>query len=133
MIERLAITAVGIAATVVLTVGLVAAGFAPRQGEADASAALIDEAMLAAAQASAEATEDPTFEPEVVYVKPAPARETVVVQRQASVQGSSSGRSADARPVRSVRSSGSDDRSEREDREDRDDHEDREDREGDDD
>ena len=98
MIERLAITAVGIAATVVLTVGLVAAGFAPRQGESDASAALIDEALLAAAQASAEATEDPTLEPEVVYVKPAPARETVVVQRQASAQGSSSGRSSDADP-----------------------------------
>jgi hypothetical protein len=132
MIERLAITAVGVAATVVLTVGLVAAGFAPRQGEPDVSATLVDDALLAAAQASALATEDPTLEPEVVYVKPAPARETVVVQRQASAQGSSAGRISDARPVRSVRSSGSDDRMEREDREDRED-EDHEGREGDDD
>lgn len=118
MFERLAIAAVGVTATVVLTVGLVAAGFTPRSADPDTS---IDAALLAAAQASADPSADPTLEPEIVYVKPAPTARTVVVQRQTVARVDSSGRgSADTRPVRLVRGDDDDDRWEREDREDHD-------------
>jgi len=123
MFERLAITTVGVTATVVLTVGLVAAGFLPSQGETDASAALVDQAVLAA-QASAQASANPTVEPRVVYVKPAPPRETVVVQRQSPASGSSTVRSSGTRTVRSTASYEREDRYEREGREDREEHDD---------
>jgi hypothetical protein len=117
MFERLAITTVGVTATVVLTVGLVAAGFLPSQGETDASGALIDQAVLAA-QASAQASSAaPSVEPKVVYVKPAPPRKTVVVQRQSSVQGSTAAGSSASRAVRPTRTYEHEDRYERQDRE----------------
>jgi hypothetical protein len=125
MFERLAITAVGVAATVVLTVGLVAAGFTPRSAEPDAA---IDAALLAAAQASADPSADPTLEPEIVYIKPAPTPRTVVVERRTTTRDVSSGQgSSDTRPVRLVRGDDDDDRWEREDREDHDRHEERDD------
>jgi hypothetical protein len=75
MIQRLAIVVAGAAAVVVLTVGLVVAGFAPRPSQDTATADI----QLAAAPVAAA----PSLEPEVVYVKPAPKRKTVVVERQA--------------------------------------------------
>jgi hypothetical protein len=117
MLERLAITAVGVTATVVLTVGLAAAGFAPRSTEPDTS---VDAALLAAAEASASPTAAPTLEPEIVYIKPAPTPRTVVVERQTAARDGSTGQgSAATRPVRLVRGD-DDDRWEREDRDRRD-------------
>lgn len=112
MFERLAITAVGVGATVVLTVGLVAAGFAPRSGEPATS---IDAALLAA-QASAGPSADATLEPQIVYVRSAPARRTVVVERQAvAAEGSSESGMSDTRSVRLARDDDDTDRWERED------------------
>jgi hypothetical protein len=80
-----------------------------------------DAALLAATQASADPSAGRTLELEVVYVKPAPAPETVVERQTASRSGTSSPSSAAVRPVRLVRA-GDKDRWEREDREDREDH-----------
>ena len=108
MIQRLAITIAGIAATIVLTVGLVAAGLVP----ASSSDALA-EPVLPALDAKV-AADSGAVEPDVVYVRPAPKPKTVVVEKPAerrSIAGS--------QPV--VRTD-----TVRFEREDREDHEDRE-------
>jgi hypothetical protein len=117
MFERLAITAVGVTATVVLTVGLAAAGFAPRGAE---QAVSVDAALLAA-EASAAPSAMATLEPEVIYIKPAPTPRTVVVERQTATSDGPPGRgSSDTRPVRLVRGDDDDDRWDREDHDRRD-------------
>jgi hypothetical protein len=121
MIRQLAITAAGIGAAIVLTVGLAAAGFGPRPAGPDPA---MTEA-LAQPFTAVSSTAEPTLEPEIVYVMPAPAQETVVVERQtASGNTSASGGTVQARAVRGER-----DDDHGEDREDRDDHDEREDRE----
>jgi hypothetical protein len=70
MRQRLAIVISGITAAAILAVGLSAAGFGPVSG------------LAAGAPSGGEvdtAQADATPEPEVVYVKPAPKRKTVVV------------------------------------------------------
>lgn len=114
MFERLAITAVGVTATVVLTVGLAAAGFAPRTAEPDVS---VDAALLAA-ETSAAPSAEATLEPEIIYVKAAPTPRTVIVERRTAALDDP----AASRPVRLVRGSDEDDRSEREERDHRDGH-----------
>lgn len=110
MIKQVAITAAGIGAAIVLTLGLVAAGFGPRPAGADPAGTEVLAAPLTAAAALAE----PTLEPEIVYVKPAPAPKTVVVERQTATRSTAASRSsAQTRPVRAVRDD--DDRYERED------------------
>ena len=69
MIKPIAITAAGISAAIVLTVGLVAAGFGPRPAEADPAGTEVLAAPLMALSPTAE----PTLGAEIVYVKPAPA------------------------------------------------------------
>ena len=110
MIKRLAITVAGISAAIVLTVGLAAAGFGPRPAGVDSAGTEV----LAAPLTAAAPTVEPTLEPEVIYVKPAPAPKTVVVERQTAAGSTSTSRSnALSRPVRAVRED--DDRDERED------------------
>ena len=117
MIQRLAIVVAGAAAVIVLSVGLVAAGFAPRASQDPATS----DAQLAAAPVAAV----PSLEPEVVYVKPAPKRKTVVVERQAPGSSVASRSGAQTRQVVSVRPARHyDDDGEREDREDREEHDD---------
>lgn len=118
MIQRLAITAAGITAAVVLTVGLVAAGFVPGSSRPPEDAALAADAAPGVDSADVQGSE-----PEVVYVKPAPKPRTIVVEKQAG-RTSVAARQSGATP-RTVRAQGED----REDREDREDSEDREDRE----
>jgi len=110
MIKSIAITAAGIGAAIVLTVGLVAAGFGPRPAGVDPAGAEVLAAPLMAVSPTAE----PTLEAEIVYVKPAPAPKTVVVERQTATRNTAASRSsAQTRPVRAVRDD--DDRDERED------------------
>jgi hypothetical protein len=78
MIQRLAITIAGIAATVVLTVGLVAAGLVPAS-----SSDPLAEPAVPALDATV-ANDDGAVEPAVVYVKPAPKPKTVVVEKPAA-------------------------------------------------
>ena len=112
MIKRLAITAAGISAAIVLTVGLVAADLGPRPAGADPAGTEMLATPLTAAS--------PTLEPEIVYVKPAPAPRTVIVERQTAAGSTSTSRgSAQGRPVRAVRDHDDD----REDHEGREDHE----------
>lgn len=118
MIKSIAITAAGISAAIVLTVGLAAAGFGPRPTGADPAGPEVLAAPLTAASPTAE----PTLEPEIVYVKPAPAPRTVVVERQtASGDTSTSRTSVQTRAVRGERDD--DDGEDREDHEDHEDHE----------
>ena len=110
MIRQLAIAATGIGAAILLTVGLAAAGFGPRPAGVDPAGTEV----LAQPFTAASSTAEPTLEPEIVYVKPAPAPKTVVVERQAAASSTSTSRSsAQTRPVRAVRED--DDRYERED------------------
>lgn len=81
MRQRLAITIGGLAAAGVLAVGLGAAGFAP---------AARPDPGPDQAEAVVEAA-DPTIEPEVVYVKPAPPPKTVIVTERTRAAGSRSG------------------------------------------
>jgi hypothetical protein len=101
MIQRLAIVVAGAAAVVVLTVGLVAAGFAPGPRQDTATADI----QIAAAPVAAE----PSFAPDVVYVKPAPKRKTVVVERQAPRSSASIPRIGQTRLVDQVRPARGDD------------------------
>jgi hypothetical protein len=89
MPQRLALAAAAVAATVVLAVGLVAAGFAPVPAGQPAAASLEQPASDQAAT--------PSLEPEVVYVKPAPAPKTVVLEQRASRSGSSASRTSTVR------------------------------------
>ena len=82
MIKQVAITVAGIGAAIVLTVGLVAAGFGPRPAGVDPAGTEVLAAPLTATSPTAE----PTLEAEVVYVKPAPAPKTVVVERQTATR-----------------------------------------------
>ncbi|HSM34625.1 MAG TPA: hypothetical protein VK987_11110 [Anaerolineae bacterium] len=82
MPQRLALAAAGLAAAVVLTVGLVAAGFAPTSSGQPVSAGL-DEA-------ADEALVEPSLWPEIVYVRPAPTPETIVLEKRASTAQSGS-------------------------------------------
>jgi hypothetical protein len=77
MRQRLAITISGLVAAGVLAVGLGAAGFAP-VARHDPGQEQVDATVEAAAS---------TVEPEVVYVKPAPPRKTVVVTERARTAG----------------------------------------------
>jgi hypothetical protein len=95
MIQRLAIVAAGAAAVIVLSVGLVAAGFAPGASQDLATA----DTQLATAPVAAE----PSLDPEVVYIKPAPKRKTVVVERQAPRSSAAMRSGAQTRQVASVR------------------------------
>ncbi len=76
MPQRLAIIAASVVATIVLTVGLVAAGFAPPSDSA--SVAAKPEAQAASAASGS------ALEPKVVYVKPAPKPKTIVRKKQAT-------------------------------------------------
>jgi hypothetical protein len=96
MIKQIAIAVAGISAAFVLAVGLVAAGFSPRPAGADPGGTEVLAAPLTAIAPTAE----PTPEPEIVYVQPAAAAGTVVVERQAAT------RNAVARSVAASRSSG---------------------------
>jgi hypothetical protein len=130
MVQRLAITVGGIAATVVLTVGLVAAGFVP----GSSPATLADPASAAGEDTATTAGDQ--IEPEIVYVKPAPKARTIVVERPAGRRSIAATRPVSrTRTVRIEREDREDreDRNDREDREDREDRKDRNDREGDDD
>ena len=120
MIKPIAITAAGISAAIVLTVGLVAAGFGPRPAVSSPAGTEVPAAPLMAVSPTAE----PTLGAEIVYVKPAPAPETVVVERQTATRNTAASRSSSqTRPVRAERQD--DDRDEREDdeREDHDEYE----------
>jgi hypothetical protein len=100
MIKQVAITVAGIGAAIALTVGLVAAGFGPRSAGADPAGTEVPAAPLTAAAPTAE----PTLEPEIVYVKPAPAPKRVVVERQTAAGSTSTSRgNAQSRPVGAVR------------------------------
>ncbi len=77
MPQRLALAAASVVATIVLTVGLVAAGFGPL-ADADRPASAADD--LAAADLAAEAEAD--LKPEVVYIKPAPSPKTIVLKKR---------------------------------------------------
>ncbi len=77
MPQRLALITASVVATVVLTVGLVAGGFAPvPQPGQPVDAASADTAV------TAEQAIDPGSKPEVVYVKPAPSPKTIVLEKQ---------------------------------------------------
>ncbi len=76
MPQRLALITASVVATIVLTVGLVAAGFVPLPRP--------DQAVEAASNVSTAVTDDalqPSAEPEIVYIKPAPKPKTVVVEQ----------------------------------------------------
>ncbi len=109
MPQRLALITASVVATIVLTVGLVAAGFVPvpRAGQA----------VEAASNVSPTVTEDatqPSAEPEVVYIKPAPKPKTVVVEQPVSTKSSASRKNASAPRTTSVNTKrGDDDASER--------------------
>jgi hypothetical protein len=124
MTKRIAIVVGSIAAAAVLTVGLVVAGFGPVSRGGPETA----EAAAQPAHGPVLAGTEPR-EPEVVYVKPARKRRTIVVERPAvtAVRPEAGRASARVRTVR-VRNDHAD-REDREDREDRDDRDDREDRE----
>lgn len=119
MIKPIALTAAGISAAVVLTVGLVAAGFGPRPAVSNPAGTEVPAAPPMAVSPTAE----PTLGAEIVYVKPAPAPKTVVVERQTATRNTAAIRSSSqTRPVRAERQD--DDRDEREDddRDEREDH-----------
>jgi hypothetical protein len=107
MIHRIALITAGVVATVVLTVGLVIAGFLPVVAPAEAGPSRPASPSTAAARAAAR-------EPEIVYVQPAAKPRPIVVTRVESA--ATAGRSA-SRPR--VERSGRE--SEHEDGEDRDD------------
>jgi hypothetical protein len=100
MRQRLAIAISGVVAAGVLTVGLAAAGFGP-EPRPDVRAAVDAEAV--------DRTVEDT-EPEVVYIKPAPTPETVVVTKRAKPADGGSGSAS--RQVRAARSGDDDDEAE---------------------
>jgi hypothetical protein len=115
MPQRLALAAAGLAAAVVLTVGLVAAGFAPTSSGQPVSAGL-DEA-------ADEALVEPSLWPEIVYVRPAPTPETIVLEKRASTAqsgsaGAGTGSVSSSRGERDDDERDDDDRWERRERED---------------
>jgi hypothetical protein len=69
MIKALAITAAGLTATVLLTVGLVASGSVVEPADQPVSGQVADSAAQ--------------VEPQVIYVKPAPKQKTIVVEKPA--------------------------------------------------
>ncbi len=85
MPQRLAIIAASLAATIVLTVGLVAAGFGPSPRPSNVAAKAPESAAKEAAP--------PNLEPEVVYIKPAPKPKTVVLKQQAQAKQSAPAKS----------------------------------------
>jgi hypothetical protein len=124
MVKRIAIVVGGMAAAAVLTVGLVVAGLGPVRPSGSESVVASTEDADAPVQAAAALRE-----PEVVYVKPARKRRTIVVERPTARVSTNAG-TASSR-VRTVRVRSEREDRDREDREDRDgeDREDREDRE----
>lgn len=91
MPQRLALAAAAVAATVVLAVGLVAAGFAPVPAGQPAAASL--------EQPASDLEAEQSLEPEVVYVQPAPTPKTIVLEQraQATRSGSTSSRTTTVR------------------------------------
>jgi hypothetical protein len=111
MPQRLALAAAALAAAVVLTIGLVAAGFAPTSSGQPVSASLT--------QATAdEALAEPRLEPEIVYVRPAATPRTIVLEKQAPAARSGSSGTATASVSSSRRERDDDDRYERDERDD---------------
>jgi hypothetical protein len=103
MPKRIAIVAASVVATIVLTVGLAAAGFGPtitRGSVADA----------AGSTDTAEAAVTPT-KPKVVYVKPAPKPKTIVIDQQPQAKATVKTQAAPktTRSVRAVRREREDD------------------------
>lgn len=124
MPQRLAITVAGIAAAIVLTVGLVAAGFAPMADPDQPVGSVASEVVV-------DGIDPPTLpvSAEVVYVEPAPTPETIGLAEVASTASDSS-----SRLIRVVGVDEEDDGQEREDHDEReDDDEDDDEREDDDD
>ncbi len=109
MPQRLALITASVMAVIVLTVGLVAAGFVP--------APRPDQAVEAASNVSADTTGDalqPPVEPKVVYIKPAPKPKTVVVDQPVTTRSSTPRTTSSAPRKTVVRSrNGGDDESER--------------------
>jgi hypothetical protein len=118
MPQRLALAAAALAAAVVLTVGLVAAGFAPTSSGQPVSANLAE-------TTAEEALAEPTLEPEIVYVRPAATPRTIVLEKQAPAVRSGSSGTVTASISSSRRERDDDDRYERDDdeRDERDDDE----------
>ncbi len=94
MPQRLALIAAAAAATIVLAVGLAAAGFVPVARPGEPAVAAFDSATI---------TTEAAPEPEVVYVKPAPSPKTVVVQKPSKAATSSKSSTTPTRVVRNVR------------------------------
>ena len=88
MRQRIAIAISSITAAAVLAIGLTAAGFGPGNGLAATDPPAREEV---AAQAP---------EPEIVYVQPAPERETVVVTKKVQKSSTAKARANKAKPVR---------------------------------
>jgi hypothetical protein len=92
MRQRLALIISGTVTAAVLAVGLSAAGFGPSSGFATDDGAGADGTVTAA---------DAAPEPEVVYVKPAPKRKTVVVTRQVAQRDTSAKSGTSAKRAKS--------------------------------
>ena len=101
MRQRLAIAISGLVAAAVLAVGLTAAGFGPEPRPAAA-----EEVEAVAAETTIEDTE-----PEVVYIKPAPKPQTVVVKKRVQQKAASSAKKSTKR-TRATRSGDDDDEAE---------------------
>ncbi len=97
MPQRLALLAATVTATIVLTVGLVAAGFGPAPQTGQAADAGPDEQT-----AASEAVPERSLEPRIVYIKPAPTPKTVVLRKQAT-PGTSRPTDSRAQPARAAR------------------------------
>ena len=83
MPQRIALFAASAVATILLAVGLAAAGFVPLPHGGESAAAAPDAATTAAEQAG-----QLPVEPETVYVKPAPKPKTIVVEKPAAAKAS---------------------------------------------
>ena len=98
MRQRLAIAISAIVAAAVLAVGLTAGGFVPEPRPVAAEEV----------QAPATGTAVEDFEPEIVYIEPAPSPKTVVVKKRVNDQGSGSVKESSQR-IRASRSGDDDD------------------------
>ncbi len=113
MPQRLALVVATVAATIVLTIGLVVAGFAPVPGSGgiQSAAVALDGDLATDGRADPELTNEAPLEPEVVYVKPAPTPQTIVLKKQApAAKAASSGSRTTV--VRRVPSQGDDEHDE---------------------